>query len=85
MRAPDALMGVSGGWVGRGGGGCPFLVSILRMAVCLVSLAQSLCRCLTNKRTRNLFNYTSAMLYFTELYVSAYIALDNSWLKHIVP
>ncbi len=45
-------------------GGFPSLVSILRMAACPVSLAQSLCHCVTNERTRNLVNYTVSNVTF---------------------
>ena len=49
-----------------GGGG---LMSMLRMAVCPVWLAQSLCHCVTKERTENLVNYTVSNVIFTELYV----------------
>ncbi len=45
-----------------GGGAC--LVSILRIAACPVSLAQSLCHCVTDERTRNLVNYTTSNVIF---------------------
>ncbi len=63
IRAPD--------------GGCQCLVSILRMAACPVSLAQSLCHCVTNERTLNLVNYAASNVIFH--WISICIAFHNSW------
>ncbi len=74
-RAPDR----------GGGGGSTRLVSILRkMAACPVSLAQSLCHCVTNGRTRNLVNYTVSNVIFHWI-IRICIAFENSWFKDIAP
>ena len=46
-----------------GGGGGPGLVYILRMVACPVSLAQSLCQCVTHEGTRNLVNYAVTIIF----------------------
>ncbi len=54
-------------------GGCPCLLSILRMAACPVLLEQSPCHCITNERTRNLVNYTVSNVAFHWICIAAYL------------